>query len=166
MQSSLRILPVVAAATVAALVGVSCSDTCSENRNALPRAGFYTDGDVSVTIDSLEVVGVGMKGDSALSSVSVQKSELYLPFRIDSDTTAYVFINARQGAGQRDTVRFVYTRTPRFVSAECGVSYIFEMKQITWTGPLIDSVVCPQGYIDNVNAENLRIYFATSADQP
>ena len=143
----------------------ACRDTCSDNKNALPRAGFYihdSEGAVSkVSVDSLEVIGVGMPPDSVLSEASVSKNELYLPFRIDSDRTQYVFINRRRGADIRDTVTFDYTRVARFVNVECGVSYVFHIHDITSEGTLIDSVVCPNGFIDNANIENLRIYFAT-----
>lgn len=157
-----------AAFSAACAAAVSCSDTCAENKNALPRAAFYAYADSAmrqVTIDSLEVVGVGIEGDSALSAASEPKSELYLPFRIDSDTTRYVFIDARTGSSLRDTLTFAYTRTPRFVNVECGVSYLYEIESIEWQGALIDSVVCPNGYIDNTNAVNLNIYFAAAKEE-
>lgn len=140
-----------------------CEDTCNENRNALPLAGFYkVDADgrpESCRIDSLAVRGVGAPGDSVLSPASETKSQLYLPFRIDTDRTTYVFADAHKGSQLRDTVTFDYTRVARFASAECGVSYVFHVHDITWHGRLIDSVVCPKGFIDNDNVENLKIYF-------
>lgn len=153
-------------AAAAALMAASCSDACYENKNTLPEAGFYSSSSdpQPVTLDSIEVVGVGMKNDSVLSSGSMSKSMVYLPFRIDSDTTSYAFIDVRQKSLLRDTISFVYTRTPRFVSAECGVSYVFDIKSISSQGILIDSVVCPQGFIDNVNTENIKIYFAVSPE--
>lgn len=153
---------------LAALVGVaSCSETCNENRNALPLAGLYASGDNSqrISLDSLRVVGVGVPGDSALYDGNTRIEQLYLPFRIDSDTTCYVFSDSHLYGGARDTVTFVYSRTPRFVSEECGVSYLFDIRRITSQGVLIDSVTCPEGFIDNVNSENLRIYFAVSSEQ-
>lgn len=155
-------------ACLGALAAASgCTDTCSENKNALPLAGFYAAGGTDrIDIDSLEVTGIGAPGDSALSSASETKSQLYLPFRIDSDTTRYVFRDAAGGVQRRDTVTFVYTRTPRFVNVECGVSYLFDIHDITCQGVLIDSVTCPNGFIDNTNTENLHIYFATASEEP
>lgn len=164
-----RILKFMAIAVcLTALTGFAgCTDTCTENKNAVPLAGFYTAGGTQrVDVDSLEVVGVGAPGDSVLSSASVSKNELYLPFRIDSDTTRYVFRNTAGEGNTRDTVTFVYSRTPRFVNVECGASYIFDIRDITSQGLLIDSVTCPNGFIDNTNAENLRIYFAVSPEEP
>lgn len=161
--NSLKILPclVICAYVIAA---TSCSDTCNENRNALPLAGFYASGNNAekIEVDSVEVYGPGAPGDSILSPASTSKEEIYLPFAIDSDTTQYVFAARDNGFVTRDTVTFVYTRVPRFVNVECGASYLFNIREISNTGALIDSVVCPDGYIDNTNAENLRIYFAVS----
>lgn len=140
----------------------SCSDTCDENKNALPIAGFYYSGSAStdaITMDSLEITVIGAPGDSALSAASVSKNEIYLPFRIDSDTTSYVFIDRHYQGGLRDTVTFIYTRTPRVASLECGVSYIFDIQSIVAQGVLIDSVICPNGFIDNSGIQNLKIYF-------
>lgn len=149
------------------LIAAACTDTCPENKNAVPLAGFYaSDINISdkITVDSIEVIGAGMPGDSALSPASESKSRLYMPFRIDSDTTTYVFIDRHKSSGLRDTVRFIYSRTPRFVSVDCGVSYIFDIRDISWQGELIDSAVCPTGFIDNTNVENIRIYFAGQDD--
>lgn len=145
------------------ITATACSDTCTENKNAVPLAGFYASGSGiadRISVDSVEVIGAGMPADSALSAASVRKDELYLPFRIDSDTTTYIFAERRRDAPRESTVRFIYSRTPRFVSVECGVSYIFDIRKIVCEGTLIDSVVCPTGFIDNTNAENIRIFFA------
>lgn len=144
------------------VVTAACSDTCTENKNALPLAGFYRSGDTEpVSVDSLLITGIGAPGDSALSEASKTKSQIYLPFRIDCDTTRYIFTDARPSRMVDDTVTFIYSRIPRFVNVECGVSYIFDLRDIRITGTLIDSITCPNGFIDNTNAENLKIYFAT-----
>lgn len=146
------------------LIAVSCSDTCGENMNAIPLAGFYEAGETvsQVAVDSLKVCGVNAPGDSVLLSPTERKSELYLPFRIDSDTTSFIFTRQNNSEINRSTVTFIYSRTPRFDSYECGVSYIFDMRKIECTGNLIDSVTCPMGFIDNTNIENLHIYFAAN----
>lgn len=155
-------------ATAAILTTAACSDTCTDNKNALPRAGFYiTEGGrpVQVSVDSLEVTGAGAPSDSVLLNPSAPGvSELYLPFRIDSDTTKYVFTDAHKKSQLRDTVTFIYSRTPRLVSVECGVSYIFDVRSISSQNVLIDSVACPEGFIDNKPGENLQIYFKTAAE--
>lgn len=146
----------------------SCSiDECYDNRNALPYAGFYgvMQGKMTeISVDSLKVYGIGAPGDSVLSEGKRGVSKLYLPFRIDSDTTSYVFrlINkAYEFYNIADTVTFIYSRDVRFVSQACGASYVFTMKDIRNTGILIDSVVVNDGRITNADMENIQIYFNT-----
>lgn len=151
--------------TIGLLLTSGCNDMCLDNRNALPLAGFYAadpEGVIQqVEVDSLAVIGVGMEGDSILSKKTERKSQLYMPFRIDEDKTQYAFIAYSEWGEARDTVTFEYTRVARFASAECGVSYVFQIHDITSQGILFDSVVCPKGFIDNENIENLQIYMRT-----
>lgn len=123
-------------------------------------AGFYEAGesDSKVSVDSLTVRGINAPNDSIWSMPDERKTQLYLPFKIDSDTTEYLFSINMSGMSMSSTVKFIYSRTPRFTDASCGVSYIFDIKKIECSGSLIDSVTCPTGFIDNRNIENLRIY--------
>lgn len=153
---------------ILAFIIIGCgTDECYDNRNALPYAGFYgeIDGEMTtIQVDSIEVYGIGAPGDSVLSEGTKSISDIYLPFRIDSDTTRYVFKLCMKAVAQfniADTVTFVYDREARFVSSACGASYVFKMRDIRNTGLLIDSVVVPGGKITNANKENIRIYFRT-----
>lgn len=140
------------------IIIAACSNECYDNRNALPNAKFVIieeGNEQEVRLDSVIVYGIGAPGDSILWE-GASMTSLYLPFRIDSDTTKYVFNPARTAV--YDTVTFIYSRIPRFVSAECGVSYIFKMKDIVNSGVLIDSVVCPLGEITNIASENIIFY--------
>lgn len=147
------------------IFAIGCNpDECYDNQNALPLAGFYDSSDTltQVSVDSLEVYGIGAPGDSILSDGRRAKTELYLPFRLVSDTTTYVFryLHERLAASDiTDTVSFIYTREPRLVSASCGVSYLFTMQKIEFTRQLIDSVTCPFGFISNKPITNLKIFF-------
>ena len=156
-------IPLIALLLIVGLVLAACNDQCGENKNAIPLAGFYVAGDPeqAVRVDSLEVRGIGAPGDSIWSPASDTKQQLYLPFRIDSDTTTYLFTMNISGYSLSSEVTFVYSRTPRFADAECGVNYIYDIKKIECTGNLIDSVTCPSGFIDNTNIENLKIYMAS-----
>ena len=161
-------------ATAVALMGVlmaTCAtDECYQNKNALPLAGFYSSQPKPnlIQLDSIQVTGIGVPGDSVLSAGGRRISELYLPFRLDTDTTRYLFRYIRKDQlayDLRDTVTFIYAREPRFVSSACGVSYAFVMKQILHTSVMIDSVVCPAGEITNMSTENLRIFFRTEESE-
>lgn len=165
-----KLIPVIAGVIAAGAFWGCSTDECVQNKNALPYAGFYNslDAEKSVSIDSLEVYGMNAPGDSILFSGRNAISKLYLPFRIDRDTTTYIFRYLHKelaAADIRDTVRFIYERNPRFVSSACGVSYVFDMVKIENSGVLIDSVVCPMNMIDNKDSENLRIYFRVATKE-
>lgn len=159
------------AVVVALVVAASCTnDECYENKNSLPLAGFYSSDSVpaKISIDSVSVFGIGAPGDSVLHDSVRNLQETYLPFRIDHGSTSYV-IRYLQGALGRfhiaDTITFKYDIVPYFVSAACGAVYEYKMTDIQTTHYVIDSVTCPSGMIDNVNAENLRIYFRVATSQ-
>ncbi len=152
------------------MLGWSCSsDECMQNKNALPLAGFYNSysPDTKINVDSIEVSGLGAPGDSILFAGKSAINELYLPFRLDHDTTAYVFRYLHKelaAMNLTDTIRFIYTREPRFVSSACGVSYVFDIDSIETTHAIIDSVSCPFGQITNMATENLHIYFRVNPE--
>lgn len=167
MKAALWTAWIMVLAMIAGSMTRCATDECYDNKTALPYAGFYGMVDTlmqSVKIDSLEVYGLGAPGDSVLSDGKSALTTLYLPFRIDSDTTTYVFRILRApfvSLGIADTVTFVYDREPRFVSGACGVSYLYKIKDIRTCGLLIDSVVCPDMEISNADKENIQIYFHT-----
>lgn len=157
----MKILIHIILSTILLLSLYACDDSCSENRTAIPLAEFYViDNGVAgqVTVDSMQVSGIGAPHDSIWSEPSETKSQLSLPFKIDSDTTQYLFSITMRGITRQSLVSFIYSRTPRFTEAACGVNYIFDIKKIDCTGNLIDSVVCPAGFIDNKNTVNLKVY--------
>ena len=169
----MRWLPAVAAAgMMASLFFVSgcSSDECLGNKNSLPLAGFYASelSAEQITLDSLTIYGIGAPGDSLLHDSVRSLAETYLPFRIDTDTTAYVIRYLQQplGAyGVADTIVFRYDIVPVFVSAACGAMYEYHIRSISHTSYIIDSVTCPSGEITNLNSENIKIYFRVSSDE-
>lgn len=135
---------------------MSCAGECYDNRNALPLATFVGPEGGESELRGTEVYGLDSPHDSVLWPGVTPAQELYLPFRVDADMTTYVFRDTVSGL--RDTVRFDYTRTPVLTSYECGVSYIYDIKRISNTGALFDSVTCPSGRITNSVLSNLIIY--------
>ena len=154
-------------------VTVSCSTSeCYDNQNSLPLAGFYSSSEVpvSISLDSISILGVGAPGDSILQDSVRSLSEVYLPFRIDQDYTTYEIRYLAGLAGYyrlHDFITFNYEIVPMFVSSACGTVYYYKMTSIEHTGNFIDSVTCPGGVITNANIENLKIYFrvATGEDE-
>ena len=169
MRKLLYIICAVAGVSLSLMTGCA-TDECMQNRNALPLAGFYasTGRHEKIALDSIKVLGLGAPGDSVLFDGHSRVSQLYLPFRLDTDTTRYLFLYEQKQLAALDicdTLTFIYDRTPRFVSSACGVSYVFTIKEIRNSGILIDSVACPAGEITNMAAENLEIYFRVNAGE-
>lgn len=158
------------AATVAAIAAAAaaCNTSgCLDNRSALPLAEFYDSRTGSVvSIDSLEVVGVGAPDGDVLSEARPAKSRLYLPMRSTQSSTAWRFIYRQkelEEAGVEDEISFDYESLPYFASEECGATYRYRVRRVAYTTNVIDSVVMTgDSLITNVDAVNIRIYFRTA----
>lgn len=147
---------------------VSCNtEECFDNRNALPLADLYTSSltPERISLDSISLWGVGVPRDSMLLDAARSVQQIYFPFRIDDTVTRFVFrydaLRRVMPSLSNDTITFHYTPTSVFESQACGVFYRFDDVKIEHTGLFIDSIVCPEGLIDNTPASNLRIYFRT-----
>ena len=149
--------------TIGVVSGCSTSE-CYDNQNSLPLAGFYSSAPVpqAISLDSISILGVGAPGDSILQDSVRSLSEVYLPFRIDQNSTTYEirYLGGLPGIYRiSDFITFNYDIIPMFVSSACGAVYYYKMTSIDYTTNFIDSVVCPTGEITNANIENLKIYF-------
>lgn len=152
------------------LMSACGNDECFENKNSLPLAGFYSSAAVpqAISLDSISIFGIGAPGDSVLHDSVRNLKESYLPFRIDTGQTSYVIRYLQGILGYMevaDTITFNYEIQPWFVSSACGVVYNYRMKDIVTTHHVIDSVTCPGGVINNVNKENIRIYFRVATEE-
>ena len=151
-------------------VAAGCSTSeCYDNQNSLPLAGFYSSEEVpkAVALDSISILGIGAPGDSILQDSVGVLSQVYLPFRIDQNSTTYEIRYLAGLAGlyrMADTITFNYDIVPMFVSTACGAVYYYKMTSIESTHVFIDSVVCPTGEITNANVENLKIFFRVDVE--
>lgn len=156
-----------AVAAAALVAAAACNETgCLDNRSSIPYAGFYSyQTGAKIVLDSVEIGGVGAPHDSLLMKASDRYSNLYLPFRFEHDNTAF-FIRyvseALNYASLVDTLSFVYTSEPVFVSADCGAMYRYKVVNMSYTRHLIDSVALLDSLITNVDTERLQIFFRTS----
>lgn len=157
---------------IMSFVGSCATSECYDNQNSLPLAGFYSSSDFpeAISLDSITILGIGAPGDSILQDSVRSLSEVYLPFRIDQNSTTYEirYLGGVPGLYRmHDIITFNYDIIPMFVSSACGTVYYYKMTSIEHTNTFIDSVVCPKGEITNENIENLKIYFrvATGDDE-
>lgn len=155
-------------AALAALAGCNTSG-CLDNQSALPLAEFYSSATGAVvSVDSLEVVGVGAPDGDVLSEATPAKSQLYLPMRSTHTSTSWRLIyrqKALAAAGVEDEVGFDYESIPYFASEECGATYRYRITRVHYTTNVVDSVVLTDSLITNVDRATIRIYFHTS-EQP
>lgn len=169
----MRFLAVITVITLlsAALGGCNTSG-CLDNQNSLPLAGFYASETGSpVSLDSLDIGGVGAVADSLLVKAGQSVSSVYLPLRSQKDFTEFFIHYAypEQGLDDEtlnDTIGFTYTSQPYFASEECGAMYRYKVSRLDYTTHLIDSVILVDSLITNVDTERLRIYFKVTTMEP
>lgn len=155
----------IAVALLAAPTGCNTS-SCTENQSSLPLAGFYDTAGDAISVDSLQVSGVGAPADSALYDGKTILSKIYLPFRSTTDVTSYCFRYMHEETdipALNDTITFGYTSKPYFTSEECGVSYIYTIDRLSYTTHIIDSVAITDSIISPLELERIKIFFRTSS---
>lgn len=150
-----------------AVVAAACSAVgCTENRNSLPLAGFYSyQTGQAITVDSLAIGGVGAPADSLLLTSSSRGSQVYLPFRAaDGETTFYIAYEQKALAalGLTDVISFTYTSVPFFASEDCGALYHYRITGVEYTTNLIDSVGVSDSLVTNFEHEIIQIFFRTA----
>lgn len=163
-----------AVAVALGMVLWSCNTSgCTENQNSLPLAGFYIDSDSlgvrAVTVDSLEVGGVGAPNDSLLVTSKESVSMVYLPFRSSADRSSFYFnvVSSLSIAPlATDTVTFSYTSTPYFASEDCGAVFYYHIDRVSYTRHFIDSIAVTDSLITNVDAERIKIFLRTNQPEP
>ena len=153
--------------TVLAALAYGCStDGCTDLRSSIPKAGFYSAASAAkISLDSLQITGIGAPGDSVLLAAGTSQSEVYLPMRSAQTSTAWCLSykwKATDFPQLNDTITFQYTAQPYFASAECGAMYRYTITGATSTTHLIDSVSVAQAEVTNLEDVNLNIYFRIS----
>ena len=156
-----------AAAFVAAAVAPGCnSDGCTEMRSAMPiaRLGNSATGE-TVTLDSLDIHGIGVAGDSLLVSAGTAVSEQYLPLRSSTSSVRWCIAYRYAGLDNdrlNDTLTLTYTASPWLSDDDCGAMFRYTITGATATAHLIDSVSIVQADVTNLEDVNLNIYFRIS----
>lgn len=161
-----RLLTFIAAGilTGSALTGCNTSG-CTDLQSSIPLAGFYSSASQqAISVNNLEIYGVGAPGDSILYSGGTALREVYLPLRSDFASTSFCFHYTQEGLDDdalNDTITFHYTSEPYFASEECGAMYRYTITRLSYTQHLIDSVAVTDSLVTNTDIERLKIYFRT-----
>lgn len=142
----------------------SCSSNgCSENQSSIPLAGFYSiETGEKIAMNAIEISGVG--AESLLTSGNEPVQQTYLPLRSSQTSAAFCFHYNDFGddAAYNDTVWIEYTSTPYFASEECGAMFQYEIKSISHTNIIIDSVAVIDPIVNNIDVERIKIFFKTN----
>ncbi len=148
----------------------SCnSGGCTENRNAVPLAAFMASSTAqAIQLDSLEISGVDAPGDSILSSPGRSISQVYLPMRPTKPSVswciAYKWKNL-DNPSLNDTITFDYESIPYFASDECGAYFRYDIRNMSYTTHLIDSIQIVDSLITNIDRVYLNIFFRVGQEQ-
>lgn len=148
----------------------SCNTTgCTDNQSCLPLAGFYSSQTKSaISLQDLDISGVGAPDDSLLYTSGTSLSQAYLPFRSTATSTSYCFHYTQEGLEDtafNDTISFSYISEPYFASEECGAMLRYKITKMSHTNHLIDSVIVTDSLVTNTDTERIRIYFRTSSTE-
>ena len=145
----------------------SCNTSgCTDLRSAIPLAEFYSSAaDKQISLDSLQISGIGAPGDSVMLAAGTAAQEVYLPMRSQQTSTSWCISykwEALDNPEWNDTLTFRYHAEPYFASSECGAMYIYHLEGLDYTTHLIDSIAVLDSVITNIDAAQLRIYFNTA----
>lgn len=166
----MALMPMIAIIAMIATLPSCSTSGCLENQSALPKALFYSaasDAEKIISIDSIQVWGVGSPGDSLL--VDGRASATYLPLRSTAPSVAFCFHytqRALSSSALNDTLTLTYDSSPQFISEECGAMYFYTISSLSVTHHLIDSVRLVDSLVTNFDKETLRIFFRTQEPEP
>lgn len=173
--TSLHISFFASAAIFAVLFALSGCNTngCTDNRSAIPQMGFYAMGSQEkLTLDSVDIGGVGAPNDSLLVVAGKPTHIVNLPFRYDKEEVKFYihYDYKEQGLDHpslNDTITFRYSSRPFFASEECGAMYVYTVHSFSHTSHLIDSMAVTDTLITNVDRERIQLFFRVSNnDEP
>lgn len=158
----------VIACFLAIFIGGCGSAGCLDNGSTLPLAGlFSSETGSAISVDSLEIRGVGAPNDSVLLNPARATASVYLPFRADYEEVRYVFSIKSKGLDYPwlyDTITFRYQTIPYFASADCGAMYIYRLSGLATTHNLIDSVTVTDSLFTNVDRQQIKIFYRTGEE--
>ncbi len=147
------------------LLAACGSSGCYENRSSIPIAALYASNAPSqaIAIDSVSLYGIGQSEQTMLLDCAKQVTTMTMPLRNDADTTIYVIQYDMKALSHttryNDTITWIYTRYPYFISGDCGVVFNYAIDTIYYTCNLLDSLAIMVDEVTNVSQETIRLYY-------
>lgn len=148
------------------LLSTGCNTSgCVEMRSSVPRADFYSYPDMQpLRVDSLQITGVGVPGDSILYGLGEQLSSIYLPVPPAVNKVSWRIAYMQKELAEfdlADTITLTYNRQPWFAGPDCGAMYKYLITDIGYTTHIIESVAIVDSLVVNIDRTTLNIYFRT-----
>lgn len=163
-----KILNIFLTVALASLIEGCNAVGCTDNKNSIPLAGFYSYEELSaVTVNQVSIGGVGAPNDSLLVD-NESVSKVYLPFRADAGSSSFFIRYEAEGLNYEelfDTITFNYTSIPYFASKDCGAMYRYQIDSFHYTRHLVDSVGLVTDLMTNADVETIHVYFRTRSQE-
>ncbi len=143
------------------LLTIGCKDTytlCEESTTVNYKAGFYNKNgaaDIPVTPSSLTLTFPGIS--TFIYNKQQGVSTLVLALNPTTDSLKY-FIKVAETL-PADTITFVYSTGIQQLSPECGSITTHNLTRAATTTHTLDSVKIMAPAVNNIPAENIRIYY-------
>lgn len=163
-----KILTICACCLTALTFLLSACNTagCTELRSSVPRADFYSASTkTAITVDSLQIMGIGVPGDSVLYKPSQRLSQILLPMPPEANTVSWRIAYMQNSLAQfdmADTITMDFERSPWFAGEECGAMYKYRITRLDFTTNVIDSVALVDSLVVNLDQATLAVYFRTA----
>lgn len=141
---------------------------CYENHSAIPLAQFYSEeSGTQISINNINVGGVGAPNDSLLISSGTAASEVYLPFRYNREELTFFidYVGENETVAARDEITFRYKAIPYFAGEACGALYNYKLEEVNHTSDLLARVEIIDSLITNIDRSYMRFYFKTSTGE-
>lgn len=109
---------------------------------------------VKDTLESLTITAIYT--DSIILNDEKDVKEVYLPLRYASDSTTLIF---HYDLSTTDTLIFLHTNTPKFISMDCGYEISQDITKLVYTRHNLDSVRVTNTSTNNNGTKNIELFF-------
>lgn len=146
------------------LVMGSCKqeDICLQPQVVVCRTGFSkVDSSYSFQDTSLANANILFHAQDTLYLMNLRNNNGFsMPLSTQEDSTVLLFQSdsTQITFTTVDTICYYYTRSLKFISLACGYQYNFDLKRVTYTKNVLDSVIVANSLVD-ADVKNKHIQF-------
>lgn len=145
------------------LLYTSCKqdDICLQPQVITCRSGFYKLDSTSNYKDSvLSNANILFKAQDTVYMINMKNTSGFsMPLSVQYDSTLLLFQSDSTNitSSTVDTICLYYNRSLKFISLACGYQYNFEMKSLSYTKHILDSVFIANATVDaGANKQHIK----------